>query len=156
MDDRTPNPLFQLTYDPALEALGNEFYDPVNAAIFPQYILRWRNNAVLSRLGIEAKDVSDRQFQGSIIQLSANAAQVLSENEEQQGIPPGLSNIKLNLLAPNQQGEPSEDIYAKVIEKPAEPNNFYIHLTYKPPDVAAKLNSLYKLMTWTAKNKNRQ
>ncbi|MEL7474975.1 MAG: protein adenylyltransferase SelO family protein, partial [Cyanobacteria bacterium J06555_12] len=52
MDARTPNPLFHLDYDPALEALGDEFYDPVNAATFPQTTLRWRNDAVLQKLGI--------------------------------------------------------------------------------------------------------
>ncbi|MGK7911947.1 MAG: YdiU family protein [Synechococcus sp.] len=62
MGDRTLNPLFQLNYDPALESLGDEFYDPVKAATFPQYILRWRNHAVLQQLGIEAHEVSDRQF----------------------------------------------------------------------------------------------
>ncbi|MEL7085874.1 MAG: YdiU family protein [Cyanobacteria bacterium J06597_1] len=62
MDARTPNPLFHLDYDPALEALGDEFYDPVNAATFPQTTLRWRNDAVLQKLGIDAKNVSDRQF----------------------------------------------------------------------------------------------
>ncbi|MDJ0687507.1 MAG: adenylate/guanylate cyclase domain-containing protein [Xenococcaceae cyanobacterium MO_188.B32] len=102
---------------------------------------------------LKGKDVSERQFKGSIIQLSANEAQVQSENKEQQGIPTGLSNIKLNLLAPNKQAEPSEDVYAKVIGKPAEKNSFYIHFTSQPPDVAAKLNSLYKLMKWTTENK---
>ncbi|MEM9567303.1 MAG: YdiU family protein [Cyanobacteria bacterium P01_E01_bin.34] len=62
MDDRTLNPLFQLNYDPAFEALGDEFYDPVNAATFPQTTLRWRNDAVLSQLGLKATEVSDRQF----------------------------------------------------------------------------------------------
>ncbi|MEM8830397.1 MAG: adenylate/guanylate cyclase domain-containing protein [Cyanobacteria bacterium P01_G01_bin.19] len=93
---------------------------------------------------LEGKDVSDRLFAGRIVQLSANEALVCSENQEQQGIPSGLSNIKLNLLSPNKQAKSSEDVYAKVIDKPAKLNNFYVHFTAKPPKVAAKLNSLYK------------
>lgn len=95
---------------------------------------------------LEGKHIGDILFKGSLVQLSAKSAQVCSDNEEQQGIPPGLSNIKLNLLTPAQKAELSEDVYAKVLEKSAENQNFYICFTAKPPEVEAQLNSLYQLI----------
>ena len=93
---------------------------------------------------LEVKDVGDQLFEGNLIRLSANEAEVRVENRERSPIPPGMSNLKLNLLMPNRQSEPSEDIYAKVLEKPAEPDSFYIHLTFTPTNVAAKLRSIYQ------------
>jgi adenylate cyclase len=61
-------------------------------------------------------------------------------------VPDVLSNLKLNLLTPNNQLETSEDVYAKVYEKPAEIGSFYIHFTAKPPEVEARLDVLYKLI----------
>ena len=98
---------------------------------------------------LEGKDVSDRLFKGSLVRLSANEAQIRTENGEGQGIPAGLSNLKLNLLTPNKPAEASEDIYAKVLDKPAEKDSFYLHFTSKPPNVAAKLNSLYNSIKLT-------
>jgi uncharacterized protein YdiU (UPF0061 family) len=42
------NPLIALNYEPALQALGNDYYDEVTAAEFPQLTLRWRNDALLT------------------------------------------------------------------------------------------------------------
>ena len=58
-----------------------------------------------------------------------------------------MTNLKLNLLMPDRSLEPSEDIYAKVLEKPAESDSFYIHLTFTPPKVAAKLKSTYQSLS---------
>ncbi|MGK7906143.1 MAG: YdiU family protein [Synechococcus sp.] len=58
----SPNPLFQLNFDPALQSLGAEFYDPVSPAHFPQHQLRWRNDALLQKLGLAPEQVSDRHF----------------------------------------------------------------------------------------------
>ncbi len=102
---------------------------------------------------LEVKDVGNQLFKGNLIRLSANEAEIRVKNREQSEIPPGLSNIKLNLLTPNQQLEPSEDIYAKVLEKPVEQDGFYIHFTFKPPNVAAKLGSIYKSLKLTAENR---
>ncbi len=99
---------------------------------------------------MEGKHIGNTLFKGSLVRLSAKGAEVRSENGERQGVPSGLSNIKLNLLTPNKQAAASEDIYAKVLEKTTGNGSFYIHLTAQPPDVAAKLNSLYKLMKWTS------
>ncbi|MBW4645017.1 MAG: YdiU family protein [Goleter apudmare HA4340-LM2] len=56
------NPFLQINYEPALEFLGDDYYDEVAAAEFPQHILRWRNDAVLPRLGLDPQTVTDEDF----------------------------------------------------------------------------------------------
>ncbi|BAB74575.1 protein adenylyltransferase SelO [Anabaena sp. FACHB-709] len=56
------NPLITLNYEPALESLGNDYYDEVTAAEFPQLTLRWRNDAILPRLGLNPQIVTDEDF----------------------------------------------------------------------------------------------
>jgi uncharacterized protein YdiU (UPF0061 family) len=64
--DETPNhtystnPLLTLNYEPALESIGDEYYDQVVAEEFPQHTLRWRNDALLPRLGLDPKSVKTR------------------------------------------------------------------------------------------------
>ena len=56
------NPLLTLNYEPALEALGGEYFDEVEPAEFPQHILRFRNDQLLPLLGLDPKDVTDTHF----------------------------------------------------------------------------------------------
>lgn len=56
------NPLLHLDYIPALESLGDDFYDLVAAAEFPQHRLRFRNDDLLARLGLEQAAISDGHF----------------------------------------------------------------------------------------------
>ncbi|BAZ41097.1 hypothetical protein NIES4101_70590 [Calothrix sp. NIES-4101] len=56
------NPLLSLNYEPALESLGDDYYDEVSAAEYPQHILRWRNNALLPLLGLNPAHVTDEHF----------------------------------------------------------------------------------------------
>ncbi|MGC1199702.1 MAG: YdiU family protein, partial [Geitlerinemataceae cyanobacterium] len=56
------NPFLLLDYEPALESLGDRYYDIVTAAEFPQHILRFRNDDLLPRLGLEPEEVDDRNF----------------------------------------------------------------------------------------------
>ena len=56
------NPLLSIKYEPALESLGDDYYDEVAAAEFPQQILRWRNDDLLSLLGLDSKEVRDEHF----------------------------------------------------------------------------------------------
>ncbi|MBT9315311.1 protein adenylyltransferase SelO [Leptothoe spongobia] len=58
----TQNPFISLTYEPALESLGDDYYDVVVAADFPQYLLRFRNDDLLPRLGLSTDAVSDHNF----------------------------------------------------------------------------------------------
>lgn len=56
------NPFLSLNYEPALESLGNDYYDEVVAAEFPQHILRWRNDSILPILGLDPASVTDADF----------------------------------------------------------------------------------------------
>ena len=56
------NPLLALEYIPAVEALGDDYYDLVEAAEFPQHILRFRNNDILQTLGLEPAAIEDEHF----------------------------------------------------------------------------------------------
>jgi serine/tyrosine/threonine adenylyltransferase len=56
------NPLLALDYESAIQSLGNDYYDDVVAAEFPQQILRFRNNDLLVKLGLDPSDVRDEDF----------------------------------------------------------------------------------------------
>jgi len=56
------NPFFQLAYEPAMESLGDDYYDIVAAAEFPHHILRWRNDRILPQIGLDPATVTDRDF----------------------------------------------------------------------------------------------
>jgi serine/tyrosine/threonine adenylyltransferase len=56
------NPFLNLHYEAALESLGDEYYDEVTAGEFPQHILRWRNDALLPKLGLDPQFVKDEDF----------------------------------------------------------------------------------------------
>ncbi|MBP0020164.1 MAG: YdiU family protein [Cyanobacteria bacterium SBLK] len=56
------NPFQTLSYEPALESLGNEFFDIVQPATFPQHILHFRNDALLPVLGLKSEAASNRHF----------------------------------------------------------------------------------------------
>jgi uncharacterized protein YdiU (UPF0061 family) len=58
----SPNPLLSLSYQPALELLGEDYYDRVPAAEFPQHILRFRNDDLLLKLGLDPQTVQDGDF----------------------------------------------------------------------------------------------
>lgn len=91
---------------------------------------------------LEGKQIEKTIFLGRIIQISHKGAKIYNDNHD--FIPLASSNIKLNLLTTQVPNWRSEDVYAKVLEKTAEPRTFYIHFTAKPPTVQAKLDSLYK------------
>ncbi|NEP11716.1 MAG: adenylate/guanylate cyclase domain-containing protein [Symploca sp. SIO2C1] len=93
---------------------------------------------------LEGKHMGDRLFRGNLVKLSAKGAVISLENAQQE-VPAGLSNIKLNLLNHEFSQEPSEDIYAKVLEQPADSGYFCIHFTAIPPEEKARLDSLYQL-----------
>jgi serine/tyrosine/threonine adenylyltransferase len=60
---QTPaNPFLALDYEPALELLGDDYYDVVSAEEFPQHILRFRNNQLLPLLGLQPEAVEDFHF----------------------------------------------------------------------------------------------
>ncbi len=59
------NPFLNLHYEPALENLGDDYYDVVGAAEFPDHILRWRNDDLLPRLGLNPEEVAGEDFLNS-------------------------------------------------------------------------------------------
>ena len=56
------NPFLNLTYEPAFEGLGDDFYDVVPAAVFPEQVLRFRNDALLPCLNLDPQQVRDEHF----------------------------------------------------------------------------------------------
>jgi uncharacterized protein YdiU (UPF0061 family) len=58
----TVNPLLALDYIPALESLGDDYYDIVPAAEFPKHVLRFRNDDILPQIGLDPATVSDQDF----------------------------------------------------------------------------------------------
>ena len=56
------NPLLNIEYRPVMENLSDDYYDVVTAAEFPSHFLRFRNDALLPLLGLEADGVSDVDF----------------------------------------------------------------------------------------------
>ncbi|MBW4522987.1 MAG: YdiU family protein [Scytolyngbya sp. HA4215-MV1] len=57
-----PNPLLALNYLPAFAGLGEDYFDQVVAAKFPQHILRFRNDDLLPILGLPPAGVTDADF----------------------------------------------------------------------------------------------
>lgn len=93
---------------------------------------------------LDGKDISNKAYKASILKLSLHEAEVIIDNYPEQTPPPGLTNLKINLLATTQPGE-NEDIYAKVLEKKSEDGKFYIYFTLKPPAVTTKFNTILEL-----------
>jgi len=62
MELKSTNPFLNLKYELALENLGEDYYDPVPAAAFPQWILRFRNDKLLPQIGLDPAQVSDADF----------------------------------------------------------------------------------------------
>jgi serine/tyrosine/threonine adenylyltransferase len=54
--------LWSLKYEPAFESLGDDYADPVAGAEFPQHLLRFRNDDVLQKIGLDPAQVSDQDF----------------------------------------------------------------------------------------------
>ncbi len=62
ISELTQNPLVCLPYEQVFASLGDRFSDAVTAADFPQHELRFRNDAVLEKFGLEPKQVDDQDF----------------------------------------------------------------------------------------------
>ncbi|MEB3341384.1 protein adenylyltransferase SelO family protein [Okeania sp.] len=56
------NPFLSLNYEPAIQTLGNDYYDEVLAAEFPEHILRFRNDKLLPKIGLNYQDIKDEHF----------------------------------------------------------------------------------------------
>ncbi len=67
----TANPLLALPYEPALESLGDDYFDRVAAAEFPQHILRFRNDDILKHISLDPQRVTDTDFVEAFGQFQA-------------------------------------------------------------------------------------
>lgn len=56
------NPFLALNYEPALESLGGDYFDEVEAAQFDLHILRFRNDSLLPLLRLDPQAVTDTDF----------------------------------------------------------------------------------------------
>ncbi|WP_069789284.1 protein adenylyltransferase SelO [Cyanobacterium sp. IPPAS B-1200] len=56
------NPFFNLEYEPAMENLGEDYYDIVTPAEFPEHILRFANESLLHEIGIDADSVQEKDW----------------------------------------------------------------------------------------------
>jgi len=56
------NPFLNLPYETAMENLGEDYYDVVSAAEFPEHFLRFRNDDLLPLLNLQPEQVKDEDF----------------------------------------------------------------------------------------------
>lgn len=61
-NSNSSNPFLTLNYESAMESLGGDFFDFVEAAEFPLHILRFRNDQLLAKLGLDPQAVKDEDF----------------------------------------------------------------------------------------------
>jgi uncharacterized protein YdiU (UPF0061 family) len=59
------NPLLALPFEPAIEGLGPDYWDVVDAAPFPRTTLRFRNDDLLRQLGIDPAAVTDADVEAA-------------------------------------------------------------------------------------------
>lgn len=96
---------------------------------------------------LQGKQVNRDLVTAKLIQISAREAKVYLETSNRL-TPPALTNLKINLLPSSEDDfDDSDDIYAKVLEKPAEQNHFFIRFTNRPPKVEKYLNTLYESLS---------
>ena len=99
---------------------------------------------------LAGKHIDGEKFIGNLVQLSANGAKIHCQTNlsnlqgDHNRIPSHLTNIKINLLSEDINAQISEDIYAKVIDRPANPDCFFVYFTAKPPAIEAHFQNLYE------------
>ncbi|MCF4967002.1 CHASE2 domain-containing protein [Nostoc sp. CMAA1605] len=109
-------------------AKAAEIFSQLAAAIPLQYAI------------LDGKDVDKTVSRGNLVKLSATGAQICHDSIANSVILPPFTNLKLNFFLPPHTTI-TEDIYAKVLDKTAEPNSFYIRFTNIPPEVAVQLQN---------------
>ncbi|MFM6139915.1 MAG: CHASE2 domain-containing protein, partial [Sphaerospermopsis kisseleviana] len=120
--------------------------EPYNISIIPEEekFLHLSNRIPLQYILVDGKQIGDTIIKGYLVQISEKGGVIYVENQTENPIPLPMSNIKLNFLSSHNQHqqEMSDDIYAKVLDKPSFEQVFYIRFTFKPPAVAKKLLKL--------------
>ncbi|MEH2241060.1 CHASE2 domain-containing protein [Nostoc sp.] len=90
---------------------------------------------------LDGKNVNSTIIEGKLVKLSAKEAKISYDSKGNSLILQPFTNLKLNLFMP-ENNESSEDIYAKVLDKTAEPDNFYIRFTNISLEVEGQFNAL--------------
>jgi adenylate cyclase len=91
---------------------------------------------------LKGKQVDRTIVTGTLVKLSAREAEVIVDDAYPAPAP--LTNLKLNIFIPGDSSASDEDVYAKVLEKPAVDNHFYIRFTNRPPEIESHLNKIYQ------------
>jgi signal transduction histidine kinase/class 3 adenylate cyclase len=127
----------------SVSGIGGDYnlFIPLESEIFKSLVVPLS----VQYLILDGKSLGNEIFTGSLIELSHNGGKIIVQQGEQDSIPGHFTNIKLVLLNFSSE-EVSEDIYAKVLETPAEDGSFYIRFTAKHPQIANKLNELYSTL----------
>lgn len=87
---------------------------------------------------LEGKHIDDKMYQANLVKLSAKSAEIRTETSLDV-----LKNIKFNLLNQGEEKSASGDIYAKILKKSKDEDNYYyIGLTNVAPDAAEILNKI--------------
>ncbi|MEC4804990.1 MAG: adenylate/guanylate cyclase domain-containing protein [Jaaginema sp. PMC 1079.18] len=103
-----------------------EHYLPLNPAVDVTFTV------------VQGKQLSREVYQGRLIELASHGAKIVVDGDRQETIPVSFTNLKLNLPDLSSQ----EDIYAKVVNRIAPPNQFYVRFTYIHPVIEQQLEEL--------------
>ncbi|WP_392482592.1 adenylate/guanylate cyclase domain-containing protein [Nostoc sp. C110] len=94
---------------------------------------------------LDEKQMGNPIFYGRLVKLSAKGAELQVDIPSK--VPPKLTNLKINLFISKNSAQVSEDIYAKVLEKPTIKGKFYIHFTSVPPSLITQFDNLYQIIS---------
>ncbi|MEH2304512.1 adenylate/guanylate cyclase domain-containing protein [Nostoc sp.] len=94
---------------------------------------------------LNEKQMGNPIFYGRLVKLSPKGAEL--EVDIPNEVPPKLTNLKINLFISKNSAQVSEDIYAKVLEKPTTTGKFYINFTSVPPSLIAQFDNLYQIIS---------
>ncbi|HIK05708.1 MAG TPA: adenylate/guanylate cyclase domain-containing protein [Trichormus sp. M33_DOE_039] len=101
-------------------------------------------NIPLQYAVLDGKDIDSTIIKGELIKLSAKGAQVCYDATMNSVVLQPFTNLKLNFFI-SKNNSMSPDTYAKVLDKKAEANTFYIHFTNIPPEVEAQFQVWVKI-----------
>ncbi|GAB4228024.1 MAG: hypothetical protein Kow00121_56830 [Elainellaceae cyanobacterium] len=103
---------------------------------------------------VDDKHVQNKMFRGNLVKLSSRGAEIRLDHHDQAGIPPELTNLKLNLLTLLTSSQTAmlgrEDLYAKVLRRSIEEGKLYIRFTSIPQTIQMQLNTLYQSIVRSA------
>ena len=90
---------------------------------------------------LEGKHVTEIFSQGTLQQLSNKGGEILAQGAFPV-VPPALTNLKIKLMTADRNL--SDDLYAKVVDKPCAAGSFWIYFTAKPPPLETHFHQLYE------------